>query len=48
MPLDCTGIIVEYRLGKGLRGLIAEEIDIGEPVSLETIILPYFSCRATR
>jgi hypothetical protein len=30
MPLDWTGIIVEYHLGKDLRGLNSEEIYIGE------------------
>jgi hypothetical protein len=39
---------VEQYFGKDLRELNAEEIDIGEPVSLETITLPYFTCRATR
>jgi hypothetical protein len=45
---SCMSITVEQYFGKNLRELNAEEIDIGEPVNLETITLPYFTRRATR
>jgi hypothetical protein len=45
---SCISIIVEQYFGKDLRELNAEEIDISEPASLETITLPYFTCRAAR
>ncbi|MCI0557461.1 MAG: hypothetical protein MN733_03120, partial [Nitrososphaera sp.] len=45
---SCISIIIEQYFGTDLRELNAEEIDIGEPVSLEAITLPYFMRRATR
>jgi hypothetical protein len=44
----CISIIIRQYFGKDFRELNAEEIDIGEPVSLETITLPYFTRRAAR
>jgi hypothetical protein len=45
---SCMSITVEQYFGEDLREPNAEEIDIGEPVSLETITLPYFTHKTAR
>jgi hypothetical protein len=44
---SCMSITVEQYFGKDLRELNAEAIDIGEPINLETITLPYFTRKNT-